>query len=56
MSKIVRIKGGTDNWIRPSIGHLYSDWAAMERSMTKLRAMKGRMVYYGHGKPTKMKG
>ena len=52
----VLVGDAMDNWIRPSIGHLYSDWAAMERSMTKLRAMSGRMVYYGHGKPTKMKG
>jgi len=43
-----------DNWIFPSIGHLYYDYDALKKSMNKLRALGDRTVYYGHGKPTRM--
>lgn len=42
-----------DNWITPSIGHLYTNRDALERSMEKLGALGSRMIYYGHGKPTR---
>ncbi|SCW62353.1 Glyoxylase, beta-lactamase superfamily II [Ruminococcaceae bacterium YRB3002] len=44
-----------DNWITPAIGHLYYDKNLLAQSQEKLRGVcAGRMVYYGHGKPTKM--
>ena len=41
-----------DNWISPSIGHLYSDMDALKTSTEKIRALGPRKIYYGHGKPT----
>ena len=42
-----------DNWIRPGIGHLFHDRDAVRKSAEKIRAMGDRILYYGHGKPTK---
>ena len=42
-----------DNWIRPGIGHLFYDRDAVRKSAEKIRAMGDRILYYGHGKPTK---
>lgn len=41
-----------DNWISPSIGHLYSDMDALKKSTEKIRALGPCKIYYGHGKPT----
>ena len=41
-----------DNWIRPGVGHLYYDRAALEESAEKIRKLGPRTVYYGHGNPT----
>ena len=42
-----------DNWIRPGIGHLFYDRAAVRKSAEKIRATGDRTIYYGHGNPTR---
>ena len=44
-----------DNWISPATGHLYNDLDAIKKSADKITALGERMIYYGHGKPTKNK-
>ena len=44
-----------DNWITPATGHLYYDKEALYRSAEKIRALGSRTIYYGHGKPRKVK-
>ena len=41
-----------DNWIKPGVGHLYTDFEAIKKSAGKLKKLGDRTVYYGHGKPT----
>ena len=41
-----------DNWIRPGMGHLYTDLEAEKKTVEKIRAFGKRTYYYGHGKPT----
>ena len=41
-----------DNWIRPGMGHLYTDLEAEKRTVEKIRSFGKRTYYYGHGKPT----
>ena len=41
-----------DNWIRPAVGHLFFDKAAVRKSAEKIRSLGARTIYYGHGKPT----
>ena len=41
-----------DNWIRPGMGHLYTDLEAEKRTVEKIRLFGKRTYYYGHGKPT----
>ena len=43
-----------DNWIKPAIGHLYTDKESLKRSMEKLRALGDPMIYYGHGACTRL--
>ena len=42
-----------DNWLFPSIGHLYTDYNALKESAEKIRRLGNRKLYYGHGVPTK---
>ena len=41
-----------DNWIRPGMGHLYTDLEAEKKTVEKIRSFGKRTYYYGHGKPT----
>ena len=41
-----------DNWIRPGMGHLYTDLEAEKKTVEKIRSYGRRTYYYGHGKPT----
>lgn len=41
-----------DNWLRPAIGHLYSNLDALRESAGKIKALGERTLYYGHGKAT----
>ena len=41
-----------DNWIRPGMGHLYTDLEAQKKTCEKIRSFGKRTYYYGHGKPT----
>ena len=41
-----------DNWIRPAVGHLFSDFDAIRQSAEKIKSLGVRTIYYGHGKPT----
>ena len=41
-----------DNWIKPGLGHLYTDFAAIKKSADIIKNLGQRTVYYGHGKPT----
>ena len=41
-----------DNWIKPGMGHLYTDLEAEKKTVEKIRSYGRRMYYYGHGKPT----
>ena len=41
-----------DNWLRPAVGHLFFDKAAVRKSAEKIRSLGSRTIYYGHGKPT----
>ena len=40
-----------DNWIRPGMGHLYTDLEAMKKTAEKIRSFGKRTYYFGHGKP-----
>lgn len=42
-----------DNWIKPGVGHLYYDLAAIRKSAETIKALGERTIYYGHGSPTK---
>ena len=44
-----------DNWVRPTIAHLYYDFDAVKQSAQKINALGSRTIYYGHGKPTRSK-
>ena len=52
-SKYLIVGDALDNWIRPGIGHLFYDRAAVRKSAEKIRAMGDRTIYYGHGNPTR---
>ena len=41
-----------DNWIRPGVGHLYTDIESLKKTAEKIRSYGQRTYYYGHGKPT----
>lgn len=41
-----------DNWIRPGMGHIYTDLEAEKKTVEKIRSFGKRTYYYGHGKPT----
>lgn len=41
-----------DNWIRPSVGHLFYDLNVLKKTADKIRSYGHRRIYYGHGKPT----
>ena len=41
-----------DNWIRPGMGHLYTDLEAMKKTAEKIRSFGKRTYYFGHGRPT----
>lgn len=41
-----------DNWIRPGVGHLYSDLDVLKKTADKIRSFGPRRIYYGHGDPT----
>ena len=41
-----------DNWLKPSTGHLYYDYEALEKSAEKIKNLGSRKLYYGHGDPT----
>lgn len=41
-----------DNWIKPGMGHLYTDLEAEKKTVEKIRSFGKRTYYYGHGKPT----
>ena len=41
-----------DNWIKPGMGHLYTDLEAEKQTVEKIRSYGRRTYYYGHGKPT----
>lgn len=40
-----------DNWIRPGMGHLYTDLEAMKKTVEKIRSFGKRTYYFGHGNP-----
>ena len=40
-----------DNWIRPGMGHLYTDLDAMKKTVEKIRSFGKRTYYFGHGNP-----
>ena len=42
-----------DNWLKPGVGHLYTDLESLKRTSEKIRTYGKRTYYYGHGKPTK---
>ena len=42
-----------DNWIKPGVGHLYTDLESLKKTCEKIRTYGNRTYYYGHGKPTK---
>ena len=42
-----------DNWIKPGVGHFYTDIESLKRTAEKIRSYGKRTYYYGHGKPTK---
>ena len=41
-----------DNWKKPRVGHLYTDFESLKKSAEKIRSYGKRTYYYGHGKPT----
>lgn len=41
-----------DNWIKPAVGHLFTDFDAIKQSAEKIKSLGERTIYYGHGKPT----
>ena len=41
-----------DNWIFPTIGHLYSNIDDLKQSAEKIKKLGKRKLYYGHGRPT----
>ena len=41
-----------DNWIKPGMGHLYTDLETEKQTVEKIRSYGKRTYYYGHGKPT----
>ena len=41
-----------DNWIFPTIGHLYSNLDDLKQSAEKIKKLGKRKLYYGHGRPT----
>ena len=41
-----------DNWIKPGVGHLYTDIEALKKTAEKIRSYGKRTYYFGHGKPT----
>ncbi len=43
-----------DNWIRPSIGHLYWDMDVLKKTYDRIRSLGVKTIYYGHGKETEL--
>ncbi|MBR6451293.1 MAG: MBL fold metallo-hydrolase [Lachnospiraceae bacterium] len=41
-----------DNWVKPGMGHLYTDIGSLRQTAEKIRSYGKRTYYYGHGKPT----
>ena len=41
-----------DNWIKPGVGHLYTDLELLKGTSEKIRSYGKRTYYYGHGNPT----
>ena len=41
-----------DNWIKPGVGHLYTDIESLKKTSEKIRSYGKRTYYFGHGKPT----
>ena len=41
-----------DNWIKPAVGHLYTDFDVIKQSAQKIKSLGSRTIFYGHGKPT----
>ena len=41
-----------DNWVKPTLGHLYADFDAIKQTSQKIKAFGSRTIFYGHGKPT----
>ncbi len=48
----VLVGDALDNWIKPGMGHLYTDLEAEKKTVEKIRSFGKRTYYYGHGKPT----
>jgi glyoxylase-like metal-dependent hydrolase (beta-lactamase superfamily II) len=40
-----------DNWIRPGMGHLYTDLEVQKKTADKIRSFGRRTYYFGHGNP-----
>ena len=51
-SDSILVGDALDNWIRPGVGHLYTDLEAQKKTAEKIRFFGTRKLYYGHGKPT----
>ena len=48
----VLVGDALDNWIKPGMGHLYTDLEAEKKTVEKIRSFGKCTYYYGHGKPT----
>ena len=49
---VILVGDALDNWIKPGMGHLYTDIEALKMTTEKIRSYGQRTYYYGHGKPT----
>ena len=49
---VILVGDALDNWIKPGMGHLYTDIEALKMTTEKIRSFGKRTYYYGHGKPT----
>ena len=53
--KHLLVADALDNWIFPAIGHLFCDYGVIKKTAARIKALGARMIYYGHGKPTRQK-
>ncbi len=53
--KHLLVADALDNWIFPATGHLFCDYEVINKTSARIKALGPRMIYYGHGKPTKQK-